>query len=59
MKKIYTFLVSAATLIAGSCTGDLNQMPVIGNTSDAVYSSLSGYSSVLAKVYAGFSSGVL
>ncbi|MDE6343409.1 MAG: RagB/SusD family nutrient uptake outer membrane protein [Muribaculaceae bacterium] len=55
MKKIYTFLVSAATLIAGSCTGDLNQMPVIGNTSDAVYSSLSGYSSVLAKVYASYS----
>ena len=42
-------------MLAGSCTDDLNQMPVIGETSADVYSSLEGYRSVLAKIYSSYS----
>lgn len=56
MKKIY-FLIAAAVLVflGASCTDDLDQKPVIGNTSEQVYSTVEGYRSVLAKVYASYS----
>lgn len=53
-------MVKAMVLIAvmtafGSCLDDLNQTPHIGVTSDAVYSSVEGYRSVLAKLYGTYS----
>jgi len=38
-----------------SCTNDLDQYPVIGNTSQQVYSTIEGYQSVLAKIYGSYS----
>ena len=55
MKKIYLFIAAFLTLAVSSCTGDLDQTPVIGTTSANVYSSLDGYSSVLAKIYGSYS----
>ena len=51
LKKIYLALVACVALLAtGSCTGDLNQTPVIGENATTVYASLQGYESVLAKI---------
>ncbi len=55
MKKIYNLLAGVAVLLLSSCTGDLDQTPVIGDTSETVYSSLEGYRSVLAKIYSSYS----
>ncbi len=40
--------------MVSSCTDDLDQKPIIGTTSDDVYSSVEGYRSVLAKIYASY-----
>lgn len=55
MKKLYILIAAAASLFMGACTGDLDQKPVIGNTSEMVYSTADGYRSVLAKVYSSYS----
>lgn len=56
LKKIYLALVACVALLAtGSCTGDLNQTPVIGENATTVYASLQGYESVLAKIYGSYS----
>lgn len=56
IKKVAgTCLVCASLLMGTSCVDDLNQTPHIGVTSEAVYSSVEGYRSVLAKIYASYS----
>ncbi|MDE6612037.1 MAG: RagB/SusD family nutrient uptake outer membrane protein, partial [Muribaculaceae bacterium] len=56
MKKIYIIIAALAALMAcGACTDDLDQKPVIGDTSETVYSTIDGYRSVLAKVYSSYS----
>lgn len=55
MKKLYILLTVVLGLMAASCTNDLDQKPVIGNTSDMVYSTVEGYRSVLAKIYGSYS----
>lgn len=55
MKKIYTVIVALCAIVMASCTGDLDQKPVIGNSSDQVYSTIEGYQSVLAKIYGSYS----
>lgn len=48
----YAAVVAAAvSLTLTACTDDLNQKPHTGFTADAVYASVDGYRSVLAKVY--------
>lgn len=37
-----------------ACTDDLNQYPQVGETSQKVYSTLSGYESVMAKIYGSY-----
>lgn len=54
MKKIYLSLIAALLALCG-CTADLDQYPQIGTTSANLYSSLSGYESVLAKIYGSYS----
>ncbi len=56
MKKyiiIASVIVSMGGLF-GSCTDDLNQMPVTETTSQQVYSDAASYKSVLAKIYASY-----
>lgn len=48
-------VVIAVMTVFGSCLDDLNQIPHVGVTSDAVYSSVEGYRSVLAKIYGTYS----
>lgn len=56
IKKVAgTCLVCASLLMGTSCVDDLNQTPHIGVTSEAIYSSVEGYRSVLAKIYASYS----
>lgn len=55
MKKIYFLLAVLAAAFLGACTDDLDQKPVIGNTSDKVYADIEGYRSVLAKIYSSYS----
>ncbi|MDE5683308.1 MAG: RagB/SusD family nutrient uptake outer membrane protein, partial [Muribaculaceae bacterium] len=56
IKKIYLTLISLVTLLlAGACTDDLDQKPVIGDSADKVYSTIEGYKSVLAKIYGSYS----
>ena len=54
MKK--TLYIIAAMLCLASCIKDLDQRPVTATESDAteVYSTLDGYRSVLAKIYASY-----
>ncbi len=54
MKKIYIALVCCLALMASSCVGDLDTMPLDDNNlvSQKVYSSKDGYMGVLAKCYA-------
>lgn len=56
MKREYTYWMAAlaAVLTLGSCTADLDQMPVVETTSAAVYESADNYKSVLAKIYASY-----
>ena len=42
-------------MLFSACTDDLDQRPVIGTTSEQVYSSVEGYRSVLAKIYSSYS----
>ena len=53
MKKIYLSLL-AFCLALVSCTGDLDQKPHIGTTSNEVFSTIDGYKSMMAKIYASF-----
>lgn len=54
--KFFHILTAAAIAMASfACTDDLDQKPVIGTTSDQVYSSVEGYRSVLAKIYSSYS----
>ena len=46
---------AALALVAFACTDDLDQKPVIGTTSEQIYSSVEGYQSVLAKIYGSYS----
>ena len=41
-------------LLLGSCTGDLDQMPVTETTSQDVYADAQNYQMVLAKIYASY-----
>ena len=54
MKKIYIALVCCLALMATSCIGDLDTMPIDDNNlvSEKVYSTKDGYMGVLAKCYA-------
>ena len=52
---VNSWVVMAAVLLLASCTKDLDRTPPYGNTSASLYSTLAGYKSVLAKVYAGLS----
>ena len=54
MKKIFAAVLAVAGMMAGGCTDDLNQTPVIETDATKVYSTPDGYLSVLAKVYGGF-----
>jgi starch-binding outer membrane protein, SusD/RagB family len=47
--------MSATVMMLVSCTKDLNRKPFYDVTSVVVYKDIAGYKSVLAKVYAGFS----
>lgn len=50
--RIKNILVAGAvTCVMASCTDDLNQTPHTGFTSEDVYSTVDGYTSVLAKIY--------
>ncbi|TJY64347.1 RagB/SusD family nutrient uptake outer membrane protein [Sphingobacterium alkalisoli] len=53
LTKLYVGLLSVLMLIV-SCTKDLDQYPTIETTADAVYTSVDGYKSALAKLYASF-----
>lgn len=53
MKKIYLALM-AFCLAMVSCTDDLDQQPHIGTTSNDVFSTIDGYKSMAAKIYASF-----
>lgn len=53
MKK-YIYAVLALCMALVSCTDDLDQRPQIGTTSDDVFSTLGGYESMMAKIYASF-----
>ncbi len=46
-------LVILAVVFMTSCTKDLDRQPRYGNTAASLYKDLTGYKSVLAKVYAG------
>lgn len=52
--KRYCFGLLSLMLLWQSCTKDLNQYPTVETTSESVYTSLEGYRSVLAKLYASF-----
>ncbi len=52
MKRIYLLIIGA--LLFASCEKDLDQTPHAETTSENVYSSLTGYKAVLAKLYASF-----
>lgn len=55
MKQIIYSLLAAVAILAAGCTNDLDQQPVIGETSGTVYSTVAGYKSVLAKIYGSYS----
>ncbi len=55
MNKIKATIIASAAVVFASCTADLDQKPVIGNTSEKVYSTIQGYQSVLAKIYGSYS----
>ncbi len=54
MKKNLLVFVSCSSFFLSSCIKDLDKSPIVGNTSDKVYSSIEGYKQVLAKIYSGF-----
>lgn len=53
MNKIYfTFLALCLAFV--SCTDDLDQKPHVGMDTDKVFSTIEGYESMMAKIYASF-----
>lgn len=56
MKKINILIgfLLGFGLLLGSCTDDLDQMPVTETTSNDVYSQPENYKKVLAKIYASY-----
>lgn len=54
MKKLIYIIMTAGILILPACTEDLNQYPVIQETSVSVYSNPDNYIMALAKGYASF-----
>ncbi|MCM1401515.1 MAG: RagB/SusD family nutrient uptake outer membrane protein [Bacteroides sp.] len=56
MKKfnIISIIILAFGVALGSCTDDLDQMPVTETTSNDVYADAANYRSVLAKIYASY-----
>ena len=56
MKKlnIISGIILGFGMMLGSCTDDLNQMPVTETTSNDVYTDAANYRSVLAKIYASY-----
>lgn len=52
--NILSGLVLGMAALLGSCTDDLDQMPVTENTSQDVYAEAANYKSVLAKIYASY-----
>lgn len=54
MKKIYLTLLVFCCLFMTGCTDDLDQKPHIGTTSNDVFSTIDGYKSMMAKIYASF-----
>lgn len=52
LKIIYTAVISL--VVAVSCTKDLDQYPSVQVTSEQVYTSIQGYQSALAKLYASY-----
>ena len=56
MKTNYTVALGLGLLLGlGSCTKDLDRISETSLSSDQLYSSVSGYNSALAKIYAGLS----
>src|SRR5690606_39788888 len=53
LKLLFTGIMGVLFLIT-SCTKDLDQYPSIETTSEEVYTSVEGYQSALAKLYASF-----
>lgn len=53
-KNIIYGLMLGLMLVLGSCTDDLNQVPVTETTSKDVYAQASNYKRVLAKIYASY-----
>lgn len=56
MKKLILLFTGmiCLTVLVTSCTGDLDQYPSVETTSEQVYTSVEGYQSALAKLYASF-----
>ena len=57
MKKLFIkkgWMPIVMMIVLASCTKDLNRNPLVGTTSANVYTSVSGFKSVLAKLYAGY-----
>lgn len=52
--KIYSCSLLSILFLLLGCTKDLDQYPSVETTSEAVYTSVDGYRSVLAKVYGSF-----
>ena len=43
MKRTFLYIATALVMLFSACTDDLDQRPVIGTTSEQVYSSVEGY----------------
>ncbi len=54
IKNIIFGIFLGVGLLLGSCTGDLDQMPVTETTSSQVYAEAANYKEVLAKIYASY-----
>lgn len=54
MKKITYYILAFVSLLTTSCVKDLDQFPHIESTPNTVYTSVDGYRSVLAKIYASY-----
>lgn len=54
MKKINILIALVCSIFISSCTGDLNQNPVIETDVSKVYTSAANYKMVLAKIYASY-----
>jgi len=52
--KIFTLTTLAGCLLTAACSKDLNRLPSDGTTAAQVYSTSTGYTRAMAKVYAAF-----